>query len=147
MLSCHSIWYQYWNWNLDLLNIFQIIALSIIETGRNNTWIYDNFKGHWLSTFNIQREREKKTQRAEPDGKKIRKKVEDCSHYKCKISEKGPSHEIWNNIKHWQDLPAPRKILRGRRGRERRQCSQQSQLPVTCPVLNQDAEELFLTAW
>ena len=43
---------------------------------------------------NIQREREKTTQRAEPDENKIRKKVEGCSHYKCKISEKGPSHDI-----------------------------------------------------
>ena len=33
-----------------------------------------------------------------------------------KNSEKGPSHDISNNIKHWQDLPAPRKILRGRGG-------------------------------
>ena len=48
---------------------------------------------------NIQREREKKTQRAKPDENEIRKKVEGCSQYKCKISEKGPTHVISNNIK------------------------------------------------
>ena len=49
---------------------------------------------------NIQREREKKTQRAEPDENKIRKKAEGCSQFECKISEKGPTHVISNKIKH-----------------------------------------------
>ena len=65
-------------------------------------------------------ERENKTQRAEPDGKNILKKVEGVVITNVKISEKGPSHDTLNKIKHWQDLPAQRKILREKRGRERR---------------------------
>ena len=41
-----------------------------------------------------QGEREKKTQRAEPDGKKILKKVEGVVNTNVKISEKGPLHDI-----------------------------------------------------
>ena len=41
-----------------------------------------------------QGEREKKTERAEPDGKKILKKVEGVVITNVKISEKGPSHDI-----------------------------------------------------
>ena len=81
-------------------------------------------------------ERENKTQRAEPDGKNILKKVEGVVITNVKISEKGPSHDTLNKIKHWQDLPAQRKILREKRGRERRPSSQISQLPITSSVLN-----------
>ena len=45
-----------------------------------------------------QGEREKKTERAEPDGKKILEKVEGKVITNEKISEKGPSHDILNNI-------------------------------------------------
>ena len=78
---------------------------------------------------------------------KYGRRLKDVVSTNVKISEKGPSHDISNNIKHWQDLPAPRKILRERKGRERRPYSQQSQLSVTSFVLNQDAEEVLQTAW
>ena len=45
-------------------------------------------------------ERENKTQRAEPDGKNILKKVEGVVITNVKISEKGPSHDTLNKIKH-----------------------------------------------
>ena len=45
-----------------------------------------------------QGEREKKTERAEPDGKKILEKVEGEVITNEKISEKGLSHDILNNI-------------------------------------------------
>ena len=127
-----------------LFNISQIIALSTIETKRNNT-------GIWLSTckkYLTLREKERRKHKGLNQMKiKYGRRLKDVVSTNVKISEKGPSHDISNNIKHWQDLPAPRKILRERKGRERRPYSQQSQLSVTSFVLNQDAEEVLQTAW
>ena len=64
------------------------------------------------------------------------RKLKDVVSTNVKVSEKGPSNDISNNIKHWEDLPAQRKILREKRGGERRPYSQQSQLSVSSFALN-----------
>ena len=49
-----------------------------------------------LKKSNLQRAKEKKTQRVEHDGNKIRKKAEACSHFNCKKFQKKVPHKKYS---------------------------------------------------